>query len=135
MLLAKRDVDAGKFDDAIQLLRAVVDKSKDDELAQVARLRLARLLIQQGKHDEALQLLDVEKAGAFAAQAREIRGDALVAKGDRRARGRNMPRRWILKPRRQIDRPMVELKLQDVGGEAPAVDRRSRQPQPRRADS
>jgi predicted negative regulator of RcsB-dependent stress response len=27
-------------------------------------------------------LLNVEKAGAFAAQVREIRGDALVAKGD-----------------------------------------------------
>ena len=43
---------------------------------------LARLLIQQGKHDEALKLLDVAKAGAFAAQVREIRGDALLAKGD-----------------------------------------------------
>ncbi len=82
LLLAKRDADAGRFDEAIKHLRQVVDTSKDEELAQVARLRLARLLIQTGKHDEALQLLDVEKAGAFAAQAREIRGDALVAKGD-----------------------------------------------------
>ena len=64
-------------------MRAVADESKDAELAQVARLRVARLLIQQGKHDEALKLLDVEKAGAFAAQVHEIRGDAQVAKGDR----------------------------------------------------
>src|SRR4051794_29037175 len=59
LLLAKRDADAGKFEDAIKHLRAVVATSDDDELAQVARLRLARLLIQTGKHDDALQLLNI----------------------------------------------------------------------------
>jgi predicted negative regulator of RcsB-dependent stress response len=121
LLLAKRDADAGRFDDAIKHLRQVVDTSKDDELAQVARLRLGRLLVQTGKHDEALQLLDVEKSGAFAAQAREIRGDALVAKGD--AQGARAEYAAALDPeaKGQVDRPTVELKLRDVGGEVPAA--------------
>jgi predicted negative regulator of RcsB-dependent stress response len=119
LLLAKRDADAGKFDDAIKHLRAVVDTSSDEELGQVARLRLARLLIQTGKHDEALQLLDVAKAGAFSAQVREIRGDALVAKGD--AQGARAEYAAALAPdaQGQVDRPTVELKLRDVGGEVP----------------
>jgi predicted negative regulator of RcsB-dependent stress response len=121
LLLAKRDVDAGKFDDATKHLRAVVDSSSDEELAQIARLRLARVLIQTGKHDEALQLLDVAKAGAFAAQAREIRGDALVAKGD--AQGARAEYAAALAPDAmgQVDRPTVELKLRDVGGEVPSA--------------
>ena len=120
-MLAKRDADAGKFDEAIKHLRAVVDTSADEELGQVARLRLSRLLIQTGKHDEALQLLNVEKAGAFAAQVREIRGDALVAKGD--AQGARAEYAAALAPdaKGQVDRPTVELKLRDVGGEVPAT--------------
>jgi len=121
LLLAKRDAEAGKFDDAIKQLRQVADTSRDSELGQIARLRLARLLIQTGKHDEALQLLDVEKAGAFGAQAREIRGDALVAKGD--AQGARAEYAAALAPdsKGQVDRATVELKLRDVGGEAPAA--------------
>jgi predicted negative regulator of RcsB-dependent stress response len=121
LLLAKRDAEAGKFDDAIKQLRQVADTSRDSELGQIARLRLARLLIQTGKHDEALQLLDVEKAGAFGAQAREIRGDALVAKGD--AQGARAEYAAALAPdsKGQVDRATVELKLRDVGGEVPAA--------------
>jgi predicted negative regulator of RcsB-dependent stress response len=121
LLLAKRAADAGKFDEAMKHLRAVVDASSDEELGQIARLRLARLLIQTGKHDEALQLLNVEKAGAFAAQLREIRGDALLAKGD--AQGARAEYAAALAPdaQGQVDRPTVELKLRDVGGEVPAA--------------
>jgi predicted negative regulator of RcsB-dependent stress response len=121
LLLAKRDAEAGKFDDAMKHLRAVVDTSSDEELGQVARLRLARLLIQTGKHDEALQLLDVAKAGAFSAQVREIRGDALVAKGD--AQGARAEYAAALAPDAtgQVDRATVELKLRDVGGDVPAA--------------
>jgi predicted negative regulator of RcsB-dependent stress response len=121
LLLAKRAADAGKFEDAIKHLRDVADTSGDEELAQVARLRLARLLIQTGKHDEALQALNVEKAGAFSAQVHEIRGDALVAKGD--AQGARAEYAAALEPdaKGQIDRPTVELKLRDVGGEVPAA--------------
>jgi predicted negative regulator of RcsB-dependent stress response len=121
LLLAKRDAEAGKFDEAIKQLRQVADTSRDSELGQIARLRLARLLIQTGKHDEALQLLDVEKAGAFGAQVREIRGDALVAKGD--AQGARAEYAAALAPdsKGQVDRATVELKLRDVGGEVPAA--------------
>jgi predicted negative regulator of RcsB-dependent stress response len=40
------------------------------------------VLAEQGKHDDALKLLDVAKAGSFAPVYHEIRGDVLAAKGD-----------------------------------------------------
>lgn len=121
LLLAKKHVEADKLDQALPLLRAVADESKDDELAWVARMRVARLLIQQGKHDDALNLLDAEKAGAFAAQVREIRGDAQVAKGNptaaRAEYAAALADNIDGKADRSVDKTLLEMKLQDVGGD------------------
>jgi predicted negative regulator of RcsB-dependent stress response len=121
LLLAKKHVEADKLDEALPLLRAVADESKDDELAWVARMRVARLLIQQGKHDDALTLLDAEKAGAFAAQVREIRGDAQVAKGNptgaRAESAAALADNIDGPPDRSVDKTLLEMKLQDVGGD------------------
>ncbi len=121
LLLAKQHAEAGRFDDAIKELRQVADTSRDEELAHVARLRTARLLVQTGKHDEALQMLDVEQAGAFAAQAHEVRGDALVAKGDAQGARAEYAAALSGETKGDIDRATVELKLRDVGGEVPAA--------------
>lgn len=119
LLIAKSHVGNGKFDEAAALLRAVMDKSQDEQMTQIARLRLARVLVQQGKHDDALKLLDTKQAGAFAGPEREIRGDALFAKGDREG-ARAEYAAALAGDDAQIDRTLVELKLQEVGGVAPA---------------
>jgi predicted negative regulator of RcsB-dependent stress response len=121
LLLAKKHVDAAKLDEALPLLRAVADESEDQELAWIARTRAARLLIQQGKHDDAIKLLDVEKAGAFSAQVREIRGDAQVAKGNpdaaRAEYAAALADNMGAPADRRVDRTILEMKLQDVGGD------------------
>lgn len=118
LLVAKAHVEAGEFAKAEPLLQAVADKSKDKELAEIAQLRLARLLVQQGKHDAAVKLLQPLTSGGFSAQAHEIRGDALVAKGD--AQGARAEYAAALAATgAQLDRTLVELKLQDIGGGAP----------------
>ena len=82
LALARASVEARQYDEAAGLLKRVADGSRDAELRLVAQTRLARVLLEQGKHDEALALLDVAKAGAFAGLVHDIRGDALAAKGD-----------------------------------------------------
>jgi predicted negative regulator of RcsB-dependent stress response len=115
LLIAKAEVDAGKYDEALVQLRAVAEKAKDKELADIAQLRIARVLLQQGKHDDALNQLKPDALGAFSAPAREIRGDALVAKGD--AEGARAEYAAALSgDNAAIDRNLIELKLQDVGG-------------------
>jgi predicted negative regulator of RcsB-dependent stress response len=123
LLKAKQHVEAAQYDEAATQLRLVADEAKDEELAQIARQRLARVLIQQGKHDEAVQLLDPAKAGAFAAQVREIRGDAFVAKGDTESARAEYAAALVPSAEgesadAQIDRTLLELKLQQVGGSA-----------------
>jgi predicted negative regulator of RcsB-dependent stress response len=118
LLVARMQFEAGKYSEAEALLRTVADKSRDEELGAIAQLRLARLLIQQGKHDDAVKLLEPLTAGGFGAQAREIRGDALFAKGDSEG-ARAEYAAALANQDGQVDRTLVELKLQDVGGTTP----------------
>jgi predicted negative regulator of RcsB-dependent stress response len=83
MLAARMYVDEGTLDKAAGELSGVASNSKDHDLALIARLRLARVQISQGKPDMALATLAQAQPGAFAAIYHEVRGDAYYAKGDK----------------------------------------------------
>jgi predicted negative regulator of RcsB-dependent stress response len=108
--LAKAQVDGGKRDDAIATLRAV--KPAEPALAAVVNQRLARLLIDAGKGEEALTLLkDLDDPIAL-----EVRGDALYALGRK-----DQARDAYSKALGRLDeaaphRPLLELKLTQAGG-------------------
>jgi predicted negative regulator of RcsB-dependent stress response len=83
LALAGLYVDQGEDANAIAPLTAVMEHSKDTELRRVARLRLARVMIDQGKADDALNLLSGDaNPGPFAARYHDVRGDAYFAKKD-----------------------------------------------------
>ncbi|HEY0768686.1 MAG TPA: tetratricopeptide repeat protein [Steroidobacteraceae bacterium] len=85
LMAARVYVDGGELDRAAGELGTVAGHSKDRELALVARLRLARVQIAQGKADGALATLNAVEPGAFSARFHEVRGDAYYAKGDKAA--------------------------------------------------
>ncbi len=86
LLAARMYVDEAQLDHAAGELATVAEHSKDHDLALIARLRLARVQIAQGKPDSALATLGgAAEAGAFAARYHEVRGDAYYAKGDKSA--------------------------------------------------
>jgi predicted negative regulator of RcsB-dependent stress response len=78
LFIAKVAVDEGKFDDAAAELQSVVDKPVNEELGELARQRLARVLSAKGQIEEALKLLDGNAPKAFVAGREELRGDLLV---------------------------------------------------------
>ena len=78
LLAAKVAVDNNQLDDASLELNAILAKPANDTLAELARQRLARVLLAQEKAEQALQLLDAKVAPDFAATREELRGDALV---------------------------------------------------------
>jgi predicted negative regulator of RcsB-dependent stress response len=82
LTIARIDVESGKSADAVVPLTQVMNNSKDTELKQIARLRLARVLIDQGKPDDAIKLLAAGTPGSFAGRYHEVHGDALYSKKD-----------------------------------------------------
>jgi predicted negative regulator of RcsB-dependent stress response len=108
-----------EYDEAARLLRGVADASKDAELRKIARTRLARVLIEQNKPDEALALLDVSQSGAFAAIYHDVRGDALTAKGDTAAaRAEYESALTFADAESGLDRAFIELKRDSLPGRA-----------------
>jgi len=112
--LAKAQVMGGKRDDAIATLRGVKAGS-DELLAGVVRERLARLLIDANKPDEALRML----AGADDPAGIGARGDAYLALGQREKARSDYDKALVLTTIGSPMRRVLELKLSEVGG-APA---------------
>ncbi|MDR0565065.1 MAG: tetratricopeptide repeat protein [Azoarcus sp.] len=69
------------LDGARSLLEWAADKGKDSGLRDLARLRLATLLLQQGQHDAALARLQPVPEGALRMRFEDLRGDVLAAQG------------------------------------------------------
>ena len=111
--LAKAQAESGKRDDAIATLRNLRDV--DADLRPIVRQRLARLLIDAGKHDEALKLLDA----ADDASSLEVRGDALLATGKAKEAQEAYTRALTTLDAVSPQRRLVELKLIHAGGTPP----------------
>ena len=62
-------------------LASVIDRASEDELKQIARLRLAAILFDDKQYDEALRTLDAKHDEAFAGIYADMRGDILAAAG------------------------------------------------------
>ena len=83
LIAARVEVQSDHLDKAEVRLMQVISSTKDPELALLTRVRLARVQLAQNKPDEALKTLNAVNPGAFAARFAQVRGDVLLAKGDR----------------------------------------------------
>ena len=78
MLVARVAVLENRLDDAVVMLRKVVDKPATPVLGELSSQRLARVLAADGKADEALKLLGGNGLAAYRSARDELRGDILV---------------------------------------------------------
>ena len=79
LLMAKTNYDNGDAAAAATRLQWAIDKAKDDEIAALARLRLAGIRLDEKKYDEALALLEAKHALAFVPLYADLRADILAA--------------------------------------------------------
>ena len=122
LALAASAVERHALEDAAKHLKAVADGSRDKQLRQIAKTRLARVLIEEGKYDEALGVLDVASAGAFGSLYHDIRGDALAGKGDTAAARREYESALAAAATQPgIEKAYVELKRDALPVSAPAA--------------
>lgn len=108
--LAKAQHDAGRRDEAIATLEAA--STSDPALARVVQLRLARLLLDADRAQEALDVVgEPTHAGAH-----EVRGDAYAALGRNQDAREAYRQALVLIDAGSPQRGLVELKLSAVGG-------------------
>jgi len=80
LIAARQSFEAGDLKTAKAQLSWAADKGKD-EIRDLARLRLASVLLDEKAYDEALKQLESAHAAAFAARFLELKGDVLAAQG------------------------------------------------------
>lgn len=81
LIAAHSAVQAGNNQSASDMLQWVLDHSDEPEVKDIARLRLANVLVDESKYDQALTLLNAQHAASFTGLYADLRGDALVASG------------------------------------------------------
>jgi predicted negative regulator of RcsB-dependent stress response len=126
LFLAKIAFEENNIDLAKERLNWVITASANDHsLRPIAVARLARLLVHNKEYDAAIALIDQQKFPArFAVVLEEVRGDALLAKGERDAAmesykivAQNLPEK--------VDVKWLEEKLNDLGVEKNVVEAKS----------
>lgn len=76
LLMARASYDAGETDAARVLLQEAIDSSSEESTIHAARIRLAQLMIADGRYQDALDTLGSSNAGGFESHYQELRGDA-----------------------------------------------------------
>jgi predicted negative regulator of RcsB-dependent stress response len=115
LIAARADYEARDLQSAKAQLQWVVDHADEDDLRDIARLRLAGVLLDEKNYAQALQLLEAKHNHAYDAFFSDLRGDVLVAQG-KPAEARSAYQAALS----QIDaksayRQLIQVKLEALG--------------------
>ena len=80
LIAARAEFEAGNLDEARKHLEWTLNKGNEVHRG-VARMRLAAVLLEQKKYEEALKALDGNQDPGFTALAADLRGDVMLAQG------------------------------------------------------
>ncbi len=124
LAMARLYMDKNRDQDAAESLNALLSMRGFEHLKHVARVRLAKVLLYQGKPEEVLSLLEDQGNAAFAARYADALGDAYVAL-NRYGEARAAYQAALGEAQPTVDQGLIQLKLLDLpqeGGEAAAVE-------------
>lgn len=114
LLLAKEEIQSGDMAGAQKELNWVIQESDVDSIKQIARDRLARLLISENKADQAIEILKTVNDKAFLTAIDAIRGDAYVAIGNTEMARKSYQAALAILPAVDDNRPLLVMKLNDL---------------------
>ena len=116
MAMAKAQVENGDNSGAEARLSWALENAKQEELQHIIRIRLAKVLMAQGKLDDALTLANYPQQGDFSSQYTLVKGDIYYKKGE--IGSAKTAYRAALDDSKlgsQI-RGFIQIKLDDLGG-------------------
>ena len=116
LAMARLYMDKNRDQDAAEALNELLEMNGFEHIQHVARVRLAKVLLYQGKPEDVLTLLEGQENEAFAARYAEELGDAYVALG-RYDEARASYQAALDETQPTIDQGLVQLKLMDIPDE------------------
>jgi predicted negative regulator of RcsB-dependent stress response len=112
---ARASFESGDLAEAKLRLQWVVDNAKEAELRDIARLRLAGVLLDEKNYSEALKLVDAKPVEPLAGLYADLKGDILLTQG-RKAEARGAYQIALDKSEAGSPyRSAVQLKLDSLG--------------------
>ncbi len=115
LLLAKAAFQADDLELAKRHLRWTMEHAEGLEVARIARLRLARLLLKEKAYDEAMALLGGIEPDSFIGPYEEVRADILSAQGHREGARSAYQKALAGLPPFGANRDRVQMKINDLG--------------------
>lgn len=116
---ARASFEGGDLAQAKSQLAWVIERAREEELRDIARLRLAGVLLDEKNYPEALKLVETKPAEPMAGLYADLKGDILLAQG-RRAEARGAYQ--LALDRSEAGSPYratLQLKLDTLGEAAP----------------
>ena len=110
--LAKTAADAKDWVEAEKQLSLAADKAPEEGIKGIALVRLARVLVQQEKYAEALDVLGKPMPASFVAAVEELKGDVYLAQ-DKKELARNAYQA-ALDAEGQSGNQALQMKLDDL---------------------
>lgn len=114
LTLAKVFVEENKFGKAAQQLQALLDSKPDMAMEMLTRERLAAVLQQQDKLDQAMALLEIDYPKSFAAAFEERKGNILAAQGNKEAAKKAYQKAQLSNPQ-PANPQFLREKMDDLG--------------------
>ena len=112
--LARQYVDKNELAKAAAQLQSGIQNTQDANLQAVMNLRLARIQLQQKQADAALKALDSVKGEGWTAIVADIRGEALLSKGDKQG-ARDAWSKGIDSEASPALKEMMQMKMNNLG--------------------
>lgn len=114
LMLARSAVVRKDYPEAEKQLNWVIDHGKIASLRQIARIRLARVMISERKADEALKVLDYTEDNTFVGLIDEVKGDAYLALNKTDSARDSYKQALTELPNAEVNRPLLQMKYDNL---------------------
>lgn len=113
-MIARDAVLKNNYPEAINQLNWVIQHTSTHSIREIAKLRIARILITQKKPQEAIDLLNKIDDKNFIGLIQEVRGDAFLSMNDLNSARKSYELAMKEIPNSEVTRPILQMKLDDL---------------------
>lgn len=121
LMLARDAVTNKDYPAAEQHLNWVIDHSRISSFRQIARIRLARILITEQKPKDAIKQLQTVEDKSFNGMTNEVRGDAYLAMNNEAMARESYQQALSELPNAEVIRPLLRMKYDNLTTTIPSA--------------